>query len=126
MADEDVARQLRLEEGRRADQNGVDAVAAARRVAAIVAFVDSRPVPAISGRLRGTSSRVTAIDAIRFIVIELRRLAVGSEHDEAGQRRAHPARHVAAQPALVNRVVRQEWRDDRREDPENASPRRSR
>ena len=32
---------------------------------------------------------------IRFIVIELRRLAIGPEHDEARQRRRHPAFDIA-------------------------------
>ena len=58
---------------------------AARRIASMVALVDSRPVPAISGRLRHTRAR-DLDHAVGLFVLELRRFAVGTEHDEPGER----------------------------------------
>ena len=54
--------------------------------------------------------------AIRLGVVQLCRFPVGAEHDQPGQRRLHPAIDVAAQRALVYRVVSRKWRDDWRED----------
>ncbi len=54
--------------------------------------------------------------AIRLDVVQLRRFPVRAEHDQPGERRLHPAIDVAAQRALVNRVIRSERRDDGRKD----------